>query len=208
MRRALRWLLGLAILGTATFIGLFVWVWRVSRDDTPKPADAIVVLGAAHYNGRPSPVLKARVDHALELYRAGMAPVIVVTGGTHPGDSESEARVQRRYLAGAGVPESVVVELPQGQSTEASMDALREWSQGGGIASVLLVSDGFHLARLRLEAARRGLAASTSPAPDSPISRGSAAELGYFIKETAKIPVILLRGLVAASETSDHAPFD
>ena len=195
MRRLLRWLSGALLVGGVLFAGLLVWVWRVSRDDQSGPADAIVVLGAAHYNGRPSPVLKARVDHAFALYRQAIAPIVVVTGGTHPGDSESEAQVQRRYLITAGLPDSAVVALPQGQSTEASMTALGEWAKGGGIGTVVLVSDGFHLARLRLEAARVRLIARTSPAPDSPIGRGTAAELGYLVQEAAKIPVILIKTL-------------
>lgn len=196
MKPFLRGLLIAGGLAGAIFLALVAWVWQVSRDDHPVRTDAIVVLGAAHYNGRPSPVLKARVDHALDLYRRRLAPVVVVTGGTHPGDSESEASVQRRYLTAAGVPPAVVVELPQGQSTDASMSALGEWARGGGARSVLLVSDGFHLARLRLEASRIDLKATTSPAPDSPIARGSARELGYLVLEAAKIPVIWIRSLL------------
>ncbi|MEZ4454957.1 MAG: YdcF family protein [Gemmatimonadales bacterium] len=167
----------------------------MSRQDQARPSDAIVVLGAAHYNGRPSPVLKARVEHALALYHRAIAPVIVVTGGTHPGDSESEAAVQHRYLVTAGVPDSVIVELPQGQSTDASMSALGDWARGGGIRTVVLVSDGFHLARLRLEAARVDLAAVTSPVPDSPIARGSLRELQYLLTEALKIPIIWTRSV-------------
>jgi uncharacterized SAM-binding protein YcdF (DUF218 family) len=196
MRSVLRGLLAAAILAGAIFLAVLVWVWRVSRDDHPVRTDAIVVLGAAHYNGRPSPVLKARVDHALDLYRRRLAPTLVVTGGTHPGDSESEASVQRRYLTAAGVPAAVVVELPQGQSTEASMNARAAWARGGEVRSVLLVSDGFHLARLRLEAGRIDLKATTSPAPDSPIAKGSPREIGYLLLEAAKIPVIWVRSLL------------
>lgn len=195
MRPLLRGFLGAVILGGAVFLALLVWVFRVSRQDNAVRSDAIVVLGAAHYNGRPSPVLKARVDHALTLYRRRLAPIVVVTGGTHPGDSESEASVQRRYLTAEGVPAEVVVELPQGQSTDASMTALGEWARTNGVHSALLVSDGFHLARLRLEANRIRLTAATSPVPDSPILRGSARELGYLVLEAAKIPVIWIRSL-------------
>jgi uncharacterized SAM-binding protein YcdF (DUF218 family) len=190
-----RGLVGAALLGGVGFSGLVAWVWRVSREDQRRPVDAIVVLGAAHYNGRPSPVLKARVDHALELYQSRLAPTMVLTGGTHPGDTESEARVQRRYLAAAGVPDSVLVELPQGQSTEASMNALSEWARESGVHSVLLVSDGFHLGRLRLEASRIALTAYTTPAPKSPIGPGTVREMGYLVREAAKLPVIWIKSI-------------
>jgi len=202
IRSVARWLIGAALLGGVVYLGLVAWVWRQSRQDQRRPVDAIVILGAAHYNGRPSPVLKARIDHALNLFRLGLAPVIVVTGGTHPGDSESEARVQSRYLRQAGVPESTIVELPQGQSTQASMSALGEWARGGGIHSVLLVSDGFHLGRLRLEASRLSLTAYTSPAPESPINPGGAREIGYLLKEAAKIPVTWARSLGSSTKDS------
>ena len=199
-RSALRWVARGGCLAGVVYLGLVAWVWRQSRRDQRRPVDAIVVLGAAHYNGRPSPVLKARIDHALSLYHLGLAPRVIVTGGTHPGDSESEARVQHRYLAQAGVPDSAVVELPQGQSTEASMTALGEWARGGGIESVLLVSDGFHLGRLRLEASRLHLTAYTSPAPDSPINPGGARELAYLLKEAAKVPVIWLKTISSSNK--------
>ncbi len=196
---AVRWLVRAALLGGVVYLGLVAWVWRQSRQDQRRSVDAIVILGAAQYNGKPSPVLKARIDHALDLFRLGLAPRIVATGGTHPGDSESEARVQARYLTQAGVPDSAVVELPHGQSTQASMTALGEWARGGGIRSVLLVSDGFHLGRLRLEASRLSLTAYTSPAPESPINPGGSREIGYLLKEAAKIPIIWVKSLSSSN---------
>src|SRR5690242_10075133 len=98
-----------------------------SQRDERKPADAIVVLGAAQYNGRPSPVLRARLNHALNLYRDGLAPWIIVTGGVGRGDTTSEALVGKRYLTARQVPDSAVVVQPQGRSTAASMDAVAAW---------------------------------------------------------------------------------
>lgn len=195
IRTAGRWIVRAALGAGVVYLGLVAWVWRQSRRDQRQPVDAIVILGAAHYNGRPSPVLKARIDHALTLYRLGLAPRVVVTGGTHPGDTESEARVQHRYLTQAGVPDSAVIELPQGQSTDASMTALGDWAKVDGVSSVLLVSDGFHLGRLRLEAARLHLTAYTSPAPDSPINPGGSREMGYLFREAAKVPVTWMKTL-------------
>jgi uncharacterized SAM-binding protein YcdF (DUF218 family) len=186
----------LAVTALVTYAASVGWVWFVSRQDQRVPVDAIVVLGAAHYNGRPSPVLRARVDHGLQLLRARLAPRIVVTGGTHPGDTESEAEVGRRYLAAAGVANSAVVALSAGQTTEETMTAVGTWSAEHHVRSVLLVSDGFHLARLRLEAARLGLRAKTTPAPMSPITPGSPTEFLFFLREGFKLPVALFRSLI------------
>jgi uncharacterized SAM-binding protein YcdF (DUF218 family) len=187
---------GAARVGVALLVlygGLLAWVFRVSRDDQRRPAGAIVVLGAAHYNGRPSPVLRGRLEHALTLYRDGLAPWLVVTGGTHPGDTESEAAVQRRFLLDRGVPDSVVVPLDQGATTGASVAAAAAWMRARRVPSALLVSDGFHLARLRLEAALNDVAAYTTPTPASPIAAGSRREWGFLAGEALKLPVIWLR---------------
>ncbi|HEU4570628.1 MAG TPA: YdcF family protein [Gemmatimonadales bacterium] len=188
MRRRFRPVLALVAgaLGVAygTSVALVV---RAAREDQRRPAAAIVVLGAAQYNGRPSPVLRARLEQALLLYQAGLAPRLVVTGGIGTGDRESEATVGRRYLVTLGVPDSAVVVVPEGKDTEGTLDAVRDYVRGHGLADVLLVSDGFHLARLRVLARRRGLAAWTSPARTSPIT--GTREWGYFLAEGAKLPV-------------------
>ncbi len=189
----IRWGARIALAVIATYGALLAWVVRVSRDDQRRAVDAIVVLGAAHYGGRPSPVLRARLDHALELYHQGLAQRLIVTGGTHPGDRESEATVQRRYLLERSVPESVVTVLGEGASTEESMTAVSHWIHREGLATVLLVSDGFHLGRLRLEARRVQLTAYTSPAPESPIQTGSRREWAYLGLEALKVPVAWAR---------------
>jgi uncharacterized SAM-binding protein YcdF (DUF218 family) len=177
---------GTLVLG---YLILFVWVFRASRLDQREPADAIVVLGAAQYNGRPSPVLKARLDHALELYRAGLAPAVVVTGGIGSGDRISEATVGHRYLRSRNVPDSAIIVRPDGRTTDESMRSVGEWMHEHELTRVLLVSDPFHMARLRLEARRTGLLVLTSPTRTSPIIQGSRTELGYFAQEALKLPV-------------------
>src|ERR1041385_257340 len=149
-----RWGPPLVVLALLGYALLFAWVWWGSRLDQLEPADAIVVLGAAQYNGRPSPVLKARLDHALELYRRGLAPTIVVTGGIGPGDRMSEATVGDRYLRARGVPDSAIVVRPDGRTTEESMRSVADWIADREADRVLLVSDPFHMARLQLEARR------------------------------------------------------
>ena len=184
------WVLAIALAGYGL---LFGWVWWASRLDQLEPADAIVVLGAAQYNGRPSPVLKARLDHALQLYRRQLASTIVVTGGIGTGDRMSEATVGHRYLRARGVPDSALVVRPDGRTTEESMRSVAGWMEERGLGRVLLVSDPFHMARLRLEARRARLVAFTSPTRTSPIEPGSRAEFGYFVLEAFKLPVAAVR---------------
>jgi len=181
--------------GIVYTVGL-VAVLVVSQQDQRRPVDAIVVLGAAQYNGRPSPVLRARLDHALDLYREGLAPHIVVTGGVGRGDTTSEALVGRRYLVAHEVPADAVVAQPQGRSTMTSMTAVAVWLRRSGLRRVLLVSDPFHTFRLRLEARRTALEAYTSPTESSPISDNPVLELRYLFAEGLKVPVAWVRGML------------
>jgi uncharacterized SAM-binding protein YcdF (DUF218 family) len=168
-----------------------------SQQDQRRPVDAIVVLGAAQYNGRPSPVLRARLNHALDLYREGHAPRIIVTGGVGRGDTTSEATVGRQFLVRHGVPTEAVVVQAQGRSTQASMTAVAEWLDQEGLRRVILVSDPFHMFRLRLEARRTDLEAYTSPTEDSPISDNPVLELRYLLAEGFKIPVAWVRAAIS-----------
>lgn len=175
------------------YVVSFLIVFVVSRQDQRRPADAIVVLGAAQYNGRPSPVLRARLDHGVELFHQGLAPLVIVTGGTAVGDRESEATVSRRYVLARGVPDTAVVVRPEGRSTEASMEAVGRWLAERHLDSVLLVSDPFHMCRLKLEADRMHLRAFGSPTRTSPISGSFRRELGYLASEALKMPVSWVR---------------
>ncbi len=197
MRRVLGWGGRVVALAAILYAVLFLWVYWVSRQDQREPADAIVVLGAAQYNGRPSPVLKARLDHALELYREGLAPMVVVTGGIGPGDRMSEATVGHKYLR-AQLPDSAIIVRPDGRTTEESMRSVAEWMHAREVARVLLVSDPFHMARLRLEARYVDLQAFVSPTRTSPIMAGSRTEAGYLALEALKLPVTALRNLLGA----------
>lgn len=167
-----------------------------SQHDQRRPVDAIVVLGAAQYNGRPSPVLRARLDHAIELYREGYAPMILVTGGVGRGDTTSEALAGQRYLVAHEVPQEAVVVQPVGRSTRTSMTAVGEWLGERGLRRVLLVSDPFHMFRLRLEARRTRLEAYTSPTESSPISANPVVELRYLFAEGLKVPIAWVRSIL------------
>ncbi len=189
MKRVLRWTGAALLLPALGYLALFFWVFRISRLDQRDRADAIVVLGAAQYNGRPSPVLRARLDHAIELFRAGLAPAVVVTGGIGSGDRMSEATVGHRYLRSHRVPDSAIVVRPDGRTTDESMRSVGEWMHDHELTRMLLVSDPFHMARLRLEARRAGLEVLTSPTRSSPIRSGSRTEFGYLALEALKLPV-------------------
>ena len=178
----------------------------VSQQDQRRAVDAIVVLGAAQYNGRPSPVLRARLDHALRLYSEGFAPIIVVTGGVGRGDTTSEAIVGRHYLLAREVSPDDVVVQPQGRSTQASMTAVAAWLQAEGLRTVILVSDPFHMFRLRLEARRTGLEAYTSPTESSPISDNPVLELRYLAAEGFKIPVTWVWAMLSPLTSHSRSP--
>ncbi len=175
------------------YIVSFTYVVRVGAADERKATDAIVVLGAAQYDGRPSPVLEARLDHALVLYQQGLAPIIVLTGGVGTGDTTSEALVGKRYLAGHHIPDSALVVRPEGRSTVSSMEAIARWLERQGLERITLVSDPFHMARLRLEAERLDIEVYTSPTRTSPISGSLRGELSYYAAEAFKVPVAWVR---------------
>jgi len=171
---------------------LLLSIYIYGRRDEARPAAAIVVLGAAQYDGRPSPVLRARLDHALQLYEDGMAPVIIFTGGVGVGDTVSEAEVGRRYAIRAGIPESAILVERVGVSTGESMQAVAVLMQTEGLQSALLVSDPFHMLRLRLLAARYGFEAYSSPTRTSPIDADSALGWRHAIRESLVLPIALV----------------
>lgn len=153
----------------AYYLATLYQVWATGRTDQARPVDAIVVLGAAQYDGTPSPQLQARLDHALELYRAGHAPVVVVTGGNQPGDRFTEAEASAAYLVERGVPEEAILQEGEGTSTWESLEGVAELLEPRGLDEVLLVSDPFHLLRSRLIAEEVGLEAYTSPSTGGPV---------------------------------------
>ena len=190
-----RKLAGVLVLAIALVLGwaaVVVAAALAASRDQATTSDAIVVLGAAQYNGRPSPVFRARLDHAAALYQRGLAPVVLVTGGVGTGDTLSEAEVGRRYLVKAGLPEAAVLALPAGTSTSTSLDGVAHWFKGRDSRRVLLVSDGFHMLRLQIIATRLALVPFTSPAPNSPIRANPRRNAAYFFAEGFKVPVTWL----------------
>ena len=175
----------------ALFVGWAAVVLAVAVQgarDQAATSDAIVVLGAAQYNGRPSPVFRARLDHAAALYQRGLAPVVLVTGGVGTGEILSEANVGHDYLARLGLPSGTVIPLPAADNTYGSLIQVQRWFQGRDSRRVLLVSDGFHMLRLRIIAGRLGLTPFTSPAPGSPIHSSTRRNTAYLLAEGFKVP--------------------
>jgi uncharacterized SAM-binding protein YcdF (DUF218 family) len=200
VRGLARGLVRLAAVGAVLYGAIVVYVWWVSRLDERRAADAIVVLGAAHYNGRPSEVLRARLDQAASLYAERLAPVVVVTGGMAEGDRVSEATVSQRYLVGRGLPDSAVVVLPVGRNSRESVSSAAEWLHDRGLESVLLVSDPFHMARLVAEARGHDLVPWVSPTRTSPISLEPGVELQRIGSEALKVPVVWVTHFLGGAE--------
>ncbi|GIU87078.1 MAG: hypothetical protein KatS3mg009_1593 [Acidimicrobiia bacterium] len=185
LRTALRVALVAAGLLAAYLLVTFVQVWRAARHDGARPSDAIVVLGAAQYDGRPSPVLAARLDHALDLYEEGIAPVIVVTGGRQEGDRFTEATAAATYLHEHGVPDDVILRETTGRSSWESLAAAARFLAARDLTRVVLVSDPYHAARIDAIASEVGLDATVSPTRTSPIT--GAAEWRRFAAETVRV---------------------
>ncbi len=162
-RRLLRWLLVAGLIGAA---GWFLWLYGqihfYATHDQARPADAIAVFGAAEYDGRPSPVLRARLDHALALYRRGLAPLVITLGG---GDEEahSEGAVGHDYLLAHEVPEDDIIAETQSSNTEESAARLAAIARENGLNRILAVSDGTHLFRIHALCSSLGLNVVTSP---------------------------------------------
>jgi len=172
-----------------------VLLW--SSRDQAQPAQAIVVLGAAQYAGKPSPVLRARLDHALELWNRHLSSLLILTGGTGSGDTTSEAAVGRNYARRHGVPDSAILVENEGRTTSESMRAVAGMLEVRGLQTALLVSDPFHMLRLRILARRFGFTPYTSPTQTSPISPNREERWKYMFSESVKAPLTFFfeRGL-------------
>jgi uncharacterized SAM-binding protein YcdF (DUF218 family) len=184
-----RFVTGVFALAMAAWVSSALAVYAWGKRDDARASDAIVVLGAAQYSGRPSPVLKARLDHGIALWKDSIAPVLVLTGGTGDGDTTSEAAVGRRYAMNQGVPFEAILVEAYGRTTVQSMRSVADMASQHDFRSVVLVSDPFHMLRVKLLAMRYGLDASTSPTRTSPISE--QRQWSYVIGESLKVPVTL-----------------
>jgi uncharacterized SAM-binding protein YcdF (DUF218 family) len=185
--RVIKWgtIIGFAVLITISVY--FAYLYRQIRDsavrDEARPAHAIVVLGAAQYNGRPSPVLKARLDHALQLYNNKLAPAIITTGSYGSDPNYSEAEVGRKYLVQHGAQVADIVTEQGSGTTYDSIRAVSGVLKAKGWKTALVVSDGFHLFRAKQMFADNGIVAYTSPAPNSPIEIAASQRFWHSVRE-------------------------
>ena len=162
----LRTLLAGVVLCALAFAGVtFVRIERQSWRDEARPADCIIVFGAAEYSGRPSPVLRARLDHAYSLFQRGLAPIVITTGGYGGDPRFSEGGVGRVYLMGRGIPESKLIAETQADSTDESVERVAAIMNENGMRTCVAVSDGYHIFRIKKMLERRGFTVYGAPRP-------------------------------------------
>jgi uncharacterized SAM-binding protein YcdF (DUF218 family) len=186
--RILRWL-SIGLLLVLVAVGWAEWsLYRAIRNqaeqDEVRPADALVVFGAAEYNGTPSPVFKARLDHAFDLEERGLAPIVITTGGRGGDPHFTEADVGRDYLIQRGMAEDKIVSDPRSETTYESVRAVGRLLRQQQKQTCIAVSDGFHLYRIKLMFHSVGITAYGSPAPDSPIEADPTERTLHSLRES------------------------
>jgi len=189
------------LLPVLVFLGTAVRVWWVAREDSHPRSDAIVVLGASQFDGRPSAVFRSRLDHALHLWEEGVAPRIVTVGGGQPGDRFTEAAAGARYLRDHGV--TSVVAVPEGSDTLQSLRAVDKAFEANGWHTAVIVTDPWHSLRSRRMAQDLGIDANTSPTRSGPAVRTRGTEIRYIARETAAY--LYYRLFHRSSEAGPHA---
>ncbi len=184
LSRTFRRMIALLLLAVLIVVGgTAARIWWVARQDDRMASDVIVVLGASQYDGRPSAVFEARLEHAKALYDAGIAPRVVTLGGSAPGDRFTEADAGRTYLMGRGVKD--VVAVGEGRNTLQSLQALDRTMTAKGWGSAVLVTDPWHSLRSRRMATDLGIRAVTSPTRQGPSVHTRGTEVRYIARETA-----------------------
>jgi uncharacterized SAM-binding protein YcdF (DUF218 family) len=188
-------LAAVGVLG-ATLVAVYA-TWRIvaqgDLDDT-RPADAIVVMGAAQYDGRPSPVFLARLEHAVDLYRAGVAPYLIVTGGKAEGDRTTEAATAREYAIRNGVPAESILMEDQARTTLASVRSVSAILRDADLQTAVFVSDRQHMLRVLRMAGDEGIVGWGSPTSTSPIDRDPIARLDATIHELGALAMYFVTG--------------
>lgn len=178
--------IGAAVLASLLLVGATALaIWWTARQDSRPPSAAIVVLGSAQYNGVPSSIFAARLEHARALYEAGVAPMIVTVGGKAAGDAFTEAEAGRDYLAQAGIPAADLLAVPEGVDTLQSMRVVSAAFGERGWSSAVLVTDPWHAMRAERMAEDAGIAAESSPTRQGPAVQTRVTQFRYILRETA-----------------------
>lgn len=173
------------VVAVALIVGVTaVNIWWTARQDERPTSDAIVVLGSAQYDGTPSPIFEARLDHALDLYNAGVAPMIITVGGRQTGDRFTEAEAGLLWLAGEGVPEEAMRAIPDGTDTLRSMQAVASVFVEQGLSTAVVVTDPWHAMRATRMAEDAGIQASSSPTRQGPAVQTRDTQFRYIARET------------------------
>jgi len=165
--------------------GTALAIWWTARQDARPKSDAIVVLGSAQYNGVPSSIFAARLEHARALYQQGIAPVVVTVGGKKSGDNFTEAEAGRDYLANEGVPRKDLLAVPEGVDTLQSMRDVAAVLRQRGWHSAVLVTDPWHVMRAEKMADDSGIDAASSPTRQGPAVQTRTTQFLYIMRETA-----------------------
>ena len=197
--RVLQVAAGLFAVVAAYFLFSLWHVWSTGNTDQARAVDAIVVMGAAQYDGDPSPQLEARLDHAAVLWNEGLAPIVVVTGGNRPGDRFTEADASQTFLEKAGVPATSIRQESEGSSSYESLAGVAAIL--GDDATVLIVTDPYHALRSRMIAEELGLEAYTSPTPTSVVT--GRAEFERDLGEAAGVAVGRIIGFERLDDLTD-----
>jgi uncharacterized SAM-binding protein YcdF (DUF218 family) len=169
-------------------------IWDQAGRDERRAADAIVVMGAAQYDGRPSPLFAARLDHAIDLYHEGVAPRLIVTGGKREGDRTTEAASAREYMLRHDVPEEAILTEDTSRTTLQSIRGVEALMQGSGLRTAVFVSDPTHMLRVLRMAADEGIDAYGSPTRTSPLERDAAGRIDATVHELGALGVYFLTG--------------
>lgn len=180
---------GIAIGGYAAYR-----IWDQGNRDEREPADAIVVMGAAQYDGRPSPVFAARLDHAIDLFHAGVAPRLIVTGGKREGDRTTEAASAKRYAMEHGVPEEAILSEDASRTTLQSIRSVAALMRDEDIGSAVFVSDPSHMLRVLRMASDEGIKGFGSPTRTSPLERDTVARVDAIVHELGALAVYFVSG--------------
>jgi uncharacterized SAM-binding protein YcdF (DUF218 family) len=169
-------------------------IWDQGNRDEQRSADAIVVMGAAQYDGRPSPLFAARLDHAIDLFRAGIAPRLIVTGGKQEGDRTTEAATARDYAIGHGVPAEAILSEDHSRTTLQSIRGVATLMHDEAIRTAVFVSDPSHMLRVLRMASDEGIEAFGSPTRTSPLERDALRRADAIVHELGALAIYFVSG--------------